>query len=513
MHRVLIVDDEPLVRQHLRMLIDWEAAGFSVVAEAEDGREAFAAFERLHPDILITDIRMPEMSGLDLIRSIRTAGYAAGFVVLSGYDDFAYTQQAMRQGVQNYLLKPVTKTELLGALQSAALELQKSRTLQHQLAKGIIACRERWLLNILGAGNLEECAQAASSYGIELSGREMTLFVAECEYPEGDDEESMDADLLTALHSKDVVVAPIGRAVVCLRLHSKEEESRTYALRLKETLEASGARVQIACGARAKTLKDVRAGYQQARKLLESRWLLGSGDILESIPGQEEYDEQSAWEALKRWNRQALDDAICRRDDHAIRVEVADFFRVLDSIRSNPQLVRYIFVEDVLRSMRMLIEQGGDAYAVAGESFNIDELLRQKSFDKLREWYAELCVSISGSLAHLKACQTKSIAQQMIALIRKEPQKAYTLQELAKIFYMNPAYLGQLFKKETGQTLHAYTAMYRVGQSRQDLLDTSDPVYDIAERNGFQSLRHFYMAFKKIEGCTPSEYRERMRHI
>ena len=117
MYRVLIVDDEPAVRRRLRGLVDWQTAGYQIVGEAADGEEALARCEALEPDLVITDIRMPALDGIELIRRLRAHHAGAAIVILTGYGEFEYAQEAMHLGVRHYLLKPLSRAELQQTLE------------------------------------------------------------------------------------------------------------------------------------------------------------------------------------------------------------------------------------------------------------------------------------------------------------------------------------------------------------------------------------------------------------
>ena len=114
--RILFVDDEAIVREGLKKCIDWEVNGFEVVGAAENGEKALAYLGQLSVNIVVTDIKMPVMDGLELIRNSRESGYDSKFLILSGYDDFQYAQRALRYGADDYILKPIKEEELLDAL-------------------------------------------------------------------------------------------------------------------------------------------------------------------------------------------------------------------------------------------------------------------------------------------------------------------------------------------------------------------------------------------------------------
>ncbi|MBO9597280.1 MAG: response regulator, partial [Cohnella sp.] len=125
MYKVLIVDDEPRIRDGLSTLIEWDELGFVVVDKAANGIEAMHKYKLLEPDLIIADIRMPEMNGLELVREIRSAGGTMHVLILSGYADFEYAKQAMTLRIDGYLLKPVDEDELIDYLIKLKKELDQ----------------------------------------------------------------------------------------------------------------------------------------------------------------------------------------------------------------------------------------------------------------------------------------------------------------------------------------------------------------------------------------------------
>ena len=125
MYRVIIVDDEPVIRRGLRETIEWDALGLEVAGEAADGKEALKLIREIRPEILITDIRMPEMDGIELIREIKKLDLNIKITILSGYSDYDYLKAAIRLGVDNYLLKPIDNDELIANLTNAVNEIEK----------------------------------------------------------------------------------------------------------------------------------------------------------------------------------------------------------------------------------------------------------------------------------------------------------------------------------------------------------------------------------------------------
>ena len=217
--RVLIVDDEPKVREHLKVLLcgneTYETAG-----EASDGVEALALMGDVQPDIVITDIRMPRMDGLQLLREIQRRGYIVGRIVLTGYGDFAYTQRAMQQGIRNYLLKPIDPSGLWTALDAAVEEMNREKRIMHQLRRGERERRELQLLRLLQNRPAE--SSPGSPFDSDRPGR---LFIIETL---GEDD-SDDRELMEKLQNDTSVVALVDEdRIACYRWHCThpEEDAR-----------------------------------------------------------------------------------------------------------------------------------------------------------------------------------------------------------------------------------------------------------------------------------------------
>ena len=186
---------------------------------------------------------------------------------------------------------------------------------------------------------------------------------------------------------------------------------------------------------------------------------------------------------------------------------------MLANVRSAPNAVRHFFVEDVLQSMRVILLNGGDAYEALGEQIRIDEQLSRLTFVELRAWYTSVCTRIADYLAQIRSARPKCIADRVLALFHEDCSRDFSMQELAGIFYMNPAYLGQVFKKETGTTIHACLTEIRMEQAKRLLTQSDMPIYEVGERSGYPNLRNFFTVFKRCTGCTPGQYREGSKTI
>ena len=497
--KILIVDDEPKIRKHLHDLIRHACDGYEVVGEAENGAEAIALLARTHVDIVITDIRMPGMDGLALLAEIARLQYVVGRVILSGYDDFAYTQPAMRQGVQNYLLKPVAPDELRAALQRAEDELLHARMLDRQLRKGEIACRERWLLSLLYGMEPKNALAEGKTFGLSISFEHCTLFLIDLA-EEKESEEPRPNEWEKQWQSNTSVLAIAERTRVAI-LWQSDEPPEESARMLLQRLKADHPRALVAYSDPIVSPGDTRSQYLRLKQLLDNRWLVQGSDVLSA---RQWFDD--AWISVGEWKYDVLDAAVEHANEHEIRQQINLFFTTLEN--RAPHVVRALFTESVVHSMRVIFDKGGNVYDVLGEQLNLNDLLSRMSFGELREWYIQLCMRIGNYLAKIRAKRPKRVSEQVLALFYEDCAHDYSLDKLASIFYMSAAYLSEVFKKETGKTVHACLTEIRIERSCQLLRDTDDAVYEIAEQAGYPNLRSYFTAFKKYMGCTPGQYRE-----
>ena len=141
MYRVIIVDDEPVIRRGLRETVEWDSLGLEVAGEAADGIEALKLIRDIRPEILITDIRMPDMDGIQLIRAVKALDFDVKITILSGYSDYNYLKAAIQLGVDNYLLKPIDNDELISNLKNAVSEIEKEAVIDLQISPGKVEAK------------------------------------------------------------------------------------------------------------------------------------------------------------------------------------------------------------------------------------------------------------------------------------------------------------------------------------------------------------------------------------
>ncbi|WP_040950741.1 response regulator transcription factor [Gorillibacterium massiliense] len=526
MFKVVIIDDEPYIRARLRELIDWEELGFTLAGEADNGEDALRLLVAERPDLVITDIRIPVFSGLELIRKTIPELPRCQFILLSGYSDFQYAQEAIRYGVKNYLLKPVSGEELLHSVLAVKDELTRIRESDRIFDKGMLALREKWTADVLHGTNASSLLDRAAEMKLNLEGYRYTVYVVDWKgdgdssSEEMEDEEMlrdtlfrMAVDETLAFGTPFMVTDEQGRYVVLHMFPAEDRfcfELRELAEKLREKCgEVLDGQVTVGYSESVDSLADVASCCSKANQAVEGKFVLGRNKAI----GYEDIVNNGAavesWNKIAEFERSGLEEAIRSLNLDAVRDETRKMFSILRELSYDPSLIRGIITENLMGVLRILIKINGDVNEALGESFKLDEWLDKHTLDELEEQFYASCVNIVDYVYMAHRNRPGKVVEQMQSYINENYAQEITLKSISRIFYMNPVYLGQVFKNETGIGYHHYLTQVRMKAAKQMLVEKDWGVSEIAEKAGYKVTRNFYIAFKKHVHCTPNEYRSR----
>ena len=249
-YRIMLVDDEEEVRSAILKKLDWESLGYSEVCDAENGEDALEKMEHFAPDVLLTDIRMPYMDGLELCERVRKTYPNIKLLIFSGFDEFEYAKQAIRLNVSEYILKPVNLQELSAILKKAAEGLDeeiRQRRSVDELARNyryaMPILRQSWFLNLIRGGmSPEEIREKAEQYGIDLlNARKWVVAAAELEKDQGDMElgllsvQQFLEDSLKSYYRLDVFRSMDDRLCILTAIDDRNTQTRSWSTRTRRT--------------------------------------------------------------------------------------------------------------------------------------------------------------------------------------------------------------------------------------------------------------------------------------
>ncbi|MEK8130292.1 response regulator [Paenibacillus filicis] len=468
MHKVLLVDDESWVVESLKDLMDWGQYGFEVAGQAYSGVEAMEAIERIRPDVVFTDIRMPEMNGLELLQRARALPFPLHCVVVSGYAEFAYVQKALNYGAVAYCLKPFDEIEIssvllrLGKLLQAGKPAGDSTALAH-------------LIEDPSGGNRARLEQELLRHGvIQAPGDGIVCVVA------------IGSGELPGI-GQPAMRAKTGTSKTAYLLSDKQ----AAALRKRWELEQPAGVMGIGISETLTELTELGRAVSSADNLAYQYFITSKSGVY----GKHCFKDGELSQLLRE-----LSDAVRDRELAAAKLifeRIEDLFREASlSIRHAFQVynmtISFLFdlgqTENTLYSYEQLAQTFHHVFLMLGE-------LKQLTERYLKQ-------------AHTASPETKNQTfNAILQFVTSNFQQDLSLQGLSEQFYMNPSYISQLFKKEVGETFTMYVSKLRIQYACELLKDTDASVHDIAEKIGYHDYFYFTRLFKKMTGKTPTQYR------
>lgn len=523
--KVMIADDEERICQLIEALIDCDALQMEVVGIAHNGLEACELVENLRPDILITDIRMPGYSGLELIEKVKEKEENLEIIIISGYAHFAYAQTAIKFGVGNYLLKPINKEELTGTLQKLGERIRDRRRLaedQQRIRQKSEADIRLFRMNLLN--RLTEDAvwkpsaeELREKYYLHVEDGVFQgyLLKVDCDGEIGRAGIDLILGKVQSLlensfrpRCREFVSGVKGSCCVGFLNYGSEktEEIRRIFRDCMNQLESEKGifgpvMFTAALGSAAKDAEGLPESVAQAAIIIEDRLLKGTGKLLERVPAASAIHEQNI---LERYVRQIV---------HAI--EVMSVEETEDAVAQMRQTI--LEVRDVKGfEVRELIYSAARLFLSQVEIKNRGETLREF------EDRCSLCGSMDELLDRLAALQKAYVEEMcrrheadMVRPIRMAKQyiqnhysEPITQEEVSGAVGLSAAYFSVLFKKVEGEGFAKYLIGVRMEQAKILLRESNTPVSKICQQVGYNDLKHFTHTFEKATGVKPTVYRK-----
>ncbi|WP_337098549.1 response regulator [Paenibacillus sp. YIM B09110] len=512
MHKVLIVDDEIFVRKGVINLIDWSSLQFEICGEAENGLEALKLIQLLTPDLVIVDIRMPVLDGLELIRQVTAEGeHQPIFVILSGYPDFSYAQQAFRYNVSDYILKPVDETELTTALKKIANIMNQRQLLS--------MTREKPLVEIVIESLVQDepddqvMAQIANTLELTLSAP-YTYVIVEFQ----DELPHRGIDYLIPLQTELQQYFLLERQP--LLIHARDYNQYGFIVppprsmegidyrRLLQRLENNhSTKIALFIGHTVEHLKQIVHSRKSADECLNYRFAAGfngifmANELLDMSLYYFDVDEELHSKLIY--------------EVEANRVE--GYNSAIDAIFIAFQ-ERYFAPGAVANTVRRsMIATINIIRQLDGTEQNLEwfeELLnwqrKYRNLNQLKHVFKNFIEEAAAYIAEKRGDKGEGNIEKVKKYIDGHFRENIYLKGIAAEFHMNPIYLGQLFRKNYGSYFNEYLLSLRVEEAKRLLRQTKKRVYEIAEQVGFQNADYFATQFEKLEKMTPTDYRNKM---
>ena len=514
MMKVMLVDDEPFILQGLSVIIDWEKEGCEIVKKASDGQEALHYLRENEVDLIITDIRMPKINGIELLETVRNEKLSEAYIIiLSGYNDFKYAQAAIRYSAMEYILKPVQKEQLIENIRRQ--RMQRGYLLQNMTAllqgkgkeQNISYVKENFRCGG-GVRYLHICLNDLSALD-EMSDEEVSelkdrIYGQVSGYLR-ENEDHLFKDFF--VYEEDYEIGFIYCDYMAKERNLSEEE---FMKALQKTAQGGSEKLPVILlvGKWVEDIAKVSHSYSSACVL---RSFKGFQDMKSIYYYEKEVQVNPSRTVLCIQSLNDLVKAVEQNDTLLINKSVDALFVEMDRLDRTRETVTMNLNWLIFRLLNLAMEQD--------ESVNQDEVLSYISESVSKE---EI---IRGSRVHMRkfACECaeylvqlrKNVSGGILAEIENEVKEHYmenlTLRELGQKYYINSSYLGQIFRKRYGQSFKNYLNNYRIKEAASQLIKTDEKISRIAEDVGYRDLDYFISRFIEQEGCTPSRYRKSAR--
>lgn len=520
MYSIFLVDDEELELEMMRDFIRWEDMGIYVAGVGINGKDAQEKIHAIQPDIVLTDVQMPLMNGLELANWVSKQYEGTQIVFLTGHDEFSYVKSALHVGAVGYLLKPLDLEEIAEVmgrvkqrceevrLKYKSIQMTKAKLLKELLHEQDAARREQLAVEL---GKLER-REAAGSYTLALCSVDRGAGGGEHPGPAAAAVSRLPevAEEYFRAVRKDAVVAALreGELAIFIEAGSQPGVSREQWGTLQQTIRGLlGLSVTLAVGTEAAEPANIARLYEQALVLKDERFFLGPGEIIfagEVKPGYR-------YDTLPPFPEQEWREALQQLRGEDAEGILREFLANVRQLRIHKPLVFEWAIDLLARLEEQLHSPSLNGHgepvkrAALYQSVYDCQTLQEieSAVRRAATHYLELRMERSTD-------KNAKLVHQVCQIIDKTYHEPITIQSLSGQVYLSPNYLRSIFRDKTGMTIHDYLTRIRLEKAKEMLADPSLKVQDIAQKIGYESTSYFISLFLKNQGVTPNEYRKNL---
>ncbi|MFC5652726.1 response regulator [Paenibacillus solisilvae] len=514
---ILLVEDEMIELNLMRNHIDWAGMGIEVVGTAKNGKKAWEQIQVLQPDIVLSDVRMPFMDGLQLASLIQERYDWIKVVFLSGHDEFTYVKSALQSGAVGYLLKPIDRNELSSVMAKVKEEVEKAKLLRRS-KQVLIESHTLNLLTVKESVSREQVwlelvsmapKYAAMKFVTALISVDSHPAIRTIQSQQRLDDISRTADVIQAL------LHDFAAEGTLLRLNEQEwlvvlqyEEGADYEalwLALSDAIKAAfAATVTIGVSDARHSLQHGRVMFEAAKNAVNERFFIGPGHIVHSAKLHDRLDLgfKAEYEGLLK--------RIDLSDRQQATLDIHHFFDLLTRLRVTKELVYEVTVELLKAITSELAKYEDRSIAAIGELSDWTQKVEGAEYiGDIKDFILDLTDKIIAYQEGRQQDRHLLLVQKVIDIIESEYYESLTIEYLAGQVYLSPNYLRVLFKEKKGCTIHEYLTRIRLNKSVELLHDKTLKIHDIARKVGYENTSYFCSFFYKTQGVTPNEYRKK----
>lgn len=524
MYKLMIVEDEFMIRNTLSMALNWSEAGCIVSGTADGGIQALELILKDKPDIIISDIRMVGMDGIELCQKVRKNYPEIKVIIITGHGEFDYAQSALKLGVRDLILKPIDHNELMDSVRNAISELEQDKTKKDEFQRmkktiedNISTLRESFLLELLSNSGMskEELYDKMKFFNIFFD----KYYVMALEIDRYDDflnmNSEMDRQLKRMIIRKNCMKIIEGyskgylfekETKLGMVIQTSDAQIITIAEEIQAVIKSEfDLSVTIGISELAVGYEDFVSAFQQSAHALRHKYYLGDGAIIsvsdivaslikENIKIQPDYTQ--VIQCVKVGDNEGA---------------VKRFGELMLELRKNmPRDINFILnlaAEIITSVQKNLFERNIDINTII-PGFNLYARLSSCStLPDMESMMSDFIESVTSYIHARNKTQNSAAVAKAVEYLKKHYCSDVMLNDVSGEVYMNPNYLGRLIKKETGKNFSDILSEIRIEKAKELLKDIQLKTYEISQKVGISDSRYFSQLFRKMTGLTPTEYR------
>ncbi|MDD3141656.1 MAG: response regulator [Lachnospiraceae bacterium] len=535
MLKVFLVEDEVIIRNSIKKNINWEQEGFVFVGEAGDGELAFPLIQETQPDIVITDIKMPFMDGLEMSRLVKEEMPWVKIIVLSGYDEFSYAKEAINIGVTDYILKPVDSVKIIESLNRIGNIIQEEKKkqllmerFQREKQESIRTEKTKFFYEIMDKkSTFAELIQKGKSFGVDLGATIYNVNLLQI-FPK--EEGTYSEELVKAMEQierllfeqSNVIWFEYGPESYAFLIKGTNEEDikaiqNTYLLQITEMLQCFPSLEYFAgIGKPVKRQGDIVKSFDTANQVFCYRYLIPKNQIMDCQNEVMTFIQNNELNLkdvdIKKIGQKALEKFLRSGSNNEVDTFVEELFYSLGDNNVNSYLLRQYLVVDLNLGIIAFIEQIGGSYETQLDiDVDLGDILQHlNTLESTKEYLGSILkktIDVRNDIAQNKYSNVIADAKHYIE--KNYSSEDISLNRVSASVNISPSHFSTIFAQESGQTFIEFLTTVRMNKAKELLRSSSMKCSEIGYEVGYKDSHYFYYLFKKTQGTTPTDYRLR----
>ncbi len=524
MIKILIADDDEIICQGLSTCIQWDKHDIEVVGAVYDGEVALEYVEKYRPDIVIVDINMPFVDGIEFSYIVKERYPEIKIIILTAIKEFEYAQQAIKLQVFSYITKPFSNTEILETVLMASHELKREKQYRNEIISNISAIREEYLEDLIVNGTVDdEKIEMCGIYSRDSYFQTAILYSENMNKNQWQFQElavdsvvktrSFNDKIKTYLKQyENIKMFSLINRVVILREYKIKEEQGKFEDELQEIIASVNTEMDLLlyCGVGRiyQGIFEIQFSYEEAIRALEESYNFGSQSV---VLYEESQQNSTEYQVKFQIYKSKICEAIQAGNFESVKAELGNMFEKVKKSRVlNIPFLRVMMIELILFSYKAVADDKVYDQLVEDMGMLVRKLMQANNLLDIEEIVTGCFKNLCDFLENRNSNEYGEVVKLAFEYMKKNYYNSeLMLKEVAEEVHISVNYLSSLFKKSQGNSYINCLNQIRLEQAKKLLVNRTVKMYEIAFKTGFNSSQYFSSCFKKSTGMTPGEYRQK----